>query len=120
MLIPRPHHAQFAKDKMVEHSLNTRKFAELVGVSPSYISQVMNGKRPPSDNIAKTIADLLCDTHEEREYYLFCVGLAQRVSFIPETRSELEIYRDFEARLLANYYREKGAGDDHQISPLAG
>jgi transcriptional regulator with XRE-family HTH domain len=54
------------RDKRVEKGFSLRKFAELVGVSPTYLSQVEQGNvRPPTADRVKRMAELLGENPDE-------------------------------------------------------
>lgn len=54
------------RDKRVEKGFSLRKFAELVGVSPTYLSQVEQGNaQPPTADRVKRMAELLGDNPDE-------------------------------------------------------
>jgi transcriptional regulator with XRE-family HTH domain len=65
---------QWLRDKRVEKKFSLRKFAELVGVSPTYLSQVEQGNiAPPTAERVKKMAQLLGENPDEM------IGLADRV-----------------------------------------
>lgn len=52
--------------KRVEKGFSLRKFAELVGVSPTYLSQVEQGNaQPPTADRVKRMAEILEDNPDE-------------------------------------------------------
>lgn len=54
------------RDKRVEKGFSLRKFAELVGVSPTYLSQVEQGNvMPPTADRVKRMAELLGENPDE-------------------------------------------------------
>ncbi len=54
------------RDKRVQKGFSLRKFAELVGVSPTYLSQVEQGNvMPPTADRVKRIAELLGENADE-------------------------------------------------------
>ena len=67
-----------------------RQIAKELGVSPSYLSQVMNGKRPASDkllsnpsfevlsNVKQSVKQKV-DTPSANSYNIFCAEVAQLV-----------------------------------------
>ena len=73
---------QFLREKRVEKGFSLRKFAGLVGISPTYLSQVEQGKiaKPPTAERVKKMAELLGENSDE------WIGLAGR---IPEDLSEI-------------------------------
>jgi len=73
---------QLLREKRVEKGYSLRKFAEKVGVSPTYLSQVEQGKveKPPTSERVKKMAELLGENTDE------WIGLAGRV---PEDLSEI-------------------------------
>ena len=66
---------QLLREKRVEKGFSLRKFAELVGISPTYLSQVEQGKieNPPTAERVKKMAELLGENPDE------WTGLAGRV-----------------------------------------
>ena len=66
---------QLLREKRVEKGFSLRKFAELVGISPTYLSQVEQGKieKPPTAERVKKMAELLGENPDE------WIGLAGRV-----------------------------------------
>ena len=74
--------------KRKEKSL--RQMAREIGVSPSYLSQVRHGKRPPSQRVLSSIHKVLSDlgdsvqqnqvdTHPAKSYNTLCAEVAQLV-----------------------------------------
>jgi transcriptional regulator with XRE-family HTH domain len=54
------------RDKRIEKGFSLRKFAELVGVSPTYLSQVEQGNvMPPTADRVKRMAELLGENSDE-------------------------------------------------------
>src|SRR3984893_8576741 len=54
------------REKRVEKGFSLRKFAELVGVSPTYLSQVEQGNaQPPTADRVKRMAEILEDNPDE-------------------------------------------------------
>lgn len=54
------------RDKRVEKGFSLRKFAEAVGVSPTYLSQVEQGNvMPPTADRVKRMAELLGENPDE-------------------------------------------------------
>ncbi len=54
------------REKRVEKGFSLRKFAQLVGVSPTYLSQVEQGNvDPPTADRVKRMAELLGDQPDE-------------------------------------------------------
>ena len=47
------------REKRLERNLSMRKFAEIIDVSPAYISQIENKQFIPSEQIIKAIAEAL-------------------------------------------------------------
>ncbi len=41
----------------MQKGLKSKQMAEILGVSPAYLSQIENGVRPPSDEIVKKLCD---------------------------------------------------------------
>ena len=70
------------REKRVEKGFSLRKFAKLVGISPTYLSQVEQGKieKPPTAERVKKMAELLGENPDE------WIGLAGRV---PDDLSEI-------------------------------
>lgn len=63
------------REKRVEKGFSLRKFAQLVGVSPTYLSQVEQGNvDPPTADRVKCMADLFGENPDE------WIALAGRVS----------------------------------------
>jgi HTH-type transcriptional regulator, competence development regulator len=57
---------QFLRDKRVAKGFSLRKFAELVGVSPTYLSQVeQDNVDPPTADRVKRMAELLGESVDE-------------------------------------------------------
>jgi transcriptional regulator with XRE-family HTH domain len=57
---------QLLREKRVEKGFSLRKFAELVGVSPTYLSQVEQGNvMPPTADRVKRMAELLGENPDE-------------------------------------------------------
>jgi transcriptional regulator with XRE-family HTH domain len=57
---------QLLRDKRVEKGFSLRKFAELVGVSPTYLSQVEQGNaQPPTAGRVKRMAEILGENPDE-------------------------------------------------------
>ncbi len=77
-------HAPFGRllrDKRIEKGFSLRKFAELVGVSPTYLSQVEQGNvMPPTADRVKRMTELLGENSDE------WIALAGRV---PEDLPEI-------------------------------
>lgn len=73
---------QMLRAKRLEKDFSLRKFAELVGISPTYLSQVEQGKieKPPTAERVKKMAELLGENPDE------WIGLAGR---LPEDLSEI-------------------------------
>jgi transcriptional regulator with XRE-family HTH domain len=54
------------RDKRIAKGFSLRKFAELVGVSPTYLSQVEQGNvQPPTADRVKRMAELLGENPDE-------------------------------------------------------
>ncbi|GIW56343.1 MAG: hypothetical protein KatS3mg082_3019 [Nitrospiraceae bacterium] len=69
------------RDKRIAKGFSLRKFAELVGVSPTYLSQVEQGNvQPPTADRVKRMAELLGENPDE------WIALAGRV---PEDLPEI-------------------------------
>lgn len=66
---------QLLREKRVEKGFSLRKFAGLVGISPTYLSQVEQGKieKPPTAERVKRMAELLGENPDE------LIALAGRV-----------------------------------------
>jgi transcriptional regulator with XRE-family HTH domain len=75
------------REKRVEKGFSLRKFAQLVGVSPTYLSQVEQGNvDPPTADRAKRMAELLGENPDE------WTALAGRVpEDLPEIIQETEV-----------------------------
>lgn len=72
---------QWLREKRVAKSFSLRKFAELVGVSPTYLSHVEQGNAdPPTADRVKKMAELLGENADEM------IGLAGRM---PEDLPEI-------------------------------
>jgi len=57
---------QRLRERRVEKGFSLRKFAELVGISPTYLSQVeQDNADPPTADRVKRIAELLCESVDE-------------------------------------------------------
>lgn len=51
---------EFVREKRIQKGLSLRRFAELVALSPAYVSQIENGiQSPPPADRARTIAEVL-------------------------------------------------------------
>jgi transcriptional regulator with XRE-family HTH domain len=70
------------REKRIEKGYSLRKFAELVDVSPTYLSQVEQGKveRPPTAERVRKMAELLGENPDQ------WIGLAGRM---PEDLAEI-------------------------------
>ena len=65
---------QWLREKRLAKGFSLRKFAELVGVSPTYLSHVEQGNSdPPTADRVKTMAELLGENADEM------IGLAGRM-----------------------------------------
>jgi transcriptional regulator with XRE-family HTH domain len=72
---------QLLREKRIEKGFSLRKFAQLVGVSPTYLSQVEQGNvDPPTADRVKRMAELLGENPDE------WIALAGRV---PEDLPEI-------------------------------
>lgn len=72
---------ELLREKRIEKKFSLRKFAELVGVSPTYLSQVEQGNvMPPTADRVKRMAELLDENSDE------WIALAGRV---PEDLPEI-------------------------------
>lgn len=57
---------QFVRDRRTAKELSLRKFAELVGVSPTYLSQVEQGNcDPPTAERVRRMAEILGENADE-------------------------------------------------------
>jgi transcriptional regulator with XRE-family HTH domain len=57
---------QFVRDRRTAKGLSLRKFAELVGVSPTYLSQVEKGNcDPPTAERVRRMAEILGENADE-------------------------------------------------------
>jgi transcriptional regulator with XRE-family HTH domain len=57
---------ELLREKRIEKGFSLRKFAELVGVSPTYLSQVEQGNvTPPTADRVKRMAELLGENPDE-------------------------------------------------------
>ena len=57
---------QFLREKRIKKGFSLRKFAELVGVSPTYLSQVeQDNVDPPTADRVKRMAELLGESVDE-------------------------------------------------------
>lgn len=67
---------QMLREKRIEKGFSLRKFAELSGVSPTYLSQVEQGKvvKPPTAERVKKMAELLDEIPDQ------WIALAGRVA----------------------------------------
>jgi transcriptional regulator with XRE-family HTH domain len=74
MTLKRRTFGQLLREKRIEKGFSLRKFAELVGISPTYLSQVeQDNADPPTAERVKRMADLLGENTDE------WIGLAGRV-----------------------------------------
>ena len=75
------------REKRVEKGFSLRKFAQLVGVSPTYLSQVEQGNvDPPTADRVKCMAELLGENPDE------WIALAGRVAEdLPEIIHQAEV-----------------------------
>lgn len=72
---------QILRDKRLSSKISLRKFAEMVGVSPTYLSQVeQNNVMPPTADRVKCMAEILGESADE------WIALAGRV---PDDLSEI-------------------------------
>jgi len=72
---------QALREKRIEKGISLRKFAEQVGISPTYLSQVEQGNvDPPTADRVKRMAEILADNADE------WIALAGRV---PEDLPEI-------------------------------
>ena len=63
---PKNQFGQMVRSKRVAKGFSLRKFAELVGVSPTYLSQVEQGNvMPPTADRVKRMAELLDENPDE-------------------------------------------------------
>jgi len=67
MTTERQHFGSLARQKRVDKGYSLRKFAELVGVSPTYLSLVEKGKveRPPTAERVRKMAELLGESPDQ-------------------------------------------------------
>jgi transcriptional regulator with XRE-family HTH domain len=111
---------QFVRDRRTAKELTLRKFAELVGVSATYLSQVEQGNcDPPTAERVRRIAEILGENADELTALAGRVpddlpGILQKqparlAAFIREvsdlTPDQLEVLAD-QARRLKNRSRE--------------
>lgn len=48
------------KQNRIKNNITLRSFADKIGISPSYLSEIENGKKPPpDDNIVKKMCNVL-------------------------------------------------------------
>ena len=60
------HFGQFVRDRRTAKGLSLRKFAELVGVSATYLSQVEQGNcDPPTAGRVRRMAEILGENSDE-------------------------------------------------------
>jgi transcriptional regulator with XRE-family HTH domain len=63
------HHKSFGealREKRIERGFSLRKFAQLVGISPTYLSQVEQGNNdPPTADRVKRMSELLGENPDE-------------------------------------------------------
>src|SRR5438128_1251926 len=60
------HFGQFVRDRRTAKGLSLRKFAEMVGVSPTYVSQVEQGNcDPPTAERVRRMAEVLGENVDE-------------------------------------------------------
>ncbi len=57
--IPTPTLAETIRIRMAEMNLNQKTVSELIGVSPSRVSEYLNGKSEPTLSVARTICQKL-------------------------------------------------------------
>ncbi len=99
----------YVREKRVSHGHSLRKFAELVGVSPTYLSKVEQGNyAPPTVDRVKRIAELLDENVDE------LVALAGR---IPEDLPGIIMQHPTQ---MPELVREAGELDDDQIQQIRG
>lgn len=80
----------FINKKRTEKRLSVRRFAELIGVSPVYASNIETGIRSaPSKEILLKISKVLILSKDEQEYLL---DLAAESKNTPSIASDLIIY----------------------------
>jgi transcriptional regulator with XRE-family HTH domain len=104
---------QWLREKRVAKGFSLRKFAEQVGVSPTYLSHVEQGEAdPPTAERVKKMASLLNENADEM------IALAGRVpedlpeiiqshpSKIPELLREMDGLTDDQLLVVVNYVRE--------------
>src|SRR5579885_2692233 len=119
---------QWLRKKRVAKGFSLRKFAEEVGVSPTYLSHVEQGEAdPPTAERVKKMASLLDENADEM------IALAGRVpedlpeiiqghpSKIPELLREMDGLTDDQLLVIVNYVRElkkrKGNGSTRHLTP---
>lgn len=67
MTAPKPKFGTFIRDRRTAKGYSLRRFAELVGVSPTYLSHVEQGKvdSPPTADRIQKMAELLGESADE-------------------------------------------------------
>lgn len=67
MTAPKPKFGPFIRDRRTAKGYSLRRFAELVGVSPTYLSHVEQGKvdSPPTADRIQKMAELLGESADE-------------------------------------------------------
>jgi transcriptional regulator with XRE-family HTH domain len=118
---------QWLREKRVAKGFSLRKFAEEVGVSPTYLSHVEQGEAdPPTAERVKKMASLLDENADEM------IALAGRVpedlpeiiqshpSRIPELLREMDGLTDEQLLVVVNYVRglkkRKGNGSARHLT----
>lgn len=98
---------QMLREKRIAKGFSLRKFAELVGVSPTYLSQVEQGNAdPPTAERVKEMAELL-DEHPDE-----LIALAGRV---PE---DLSAIIQKQPTRIPELIREAGGLSEDQLEQL--
>lgn len=82
--------SEYLKRKRIEKNIKAKTMAELLSISPAYLSSLENGsRRPPSFELLKKTADIL-DLNTNERYLLF--DLAGENKQPPELSKDLTEY----------------------------
>lgn len=112
--LARPHVAQFIVEKIRFKGTTAKEAAKLLNTSAPVLSMVMNGRRSPNAELVEAFCNHFCDSEKEASTLRFLAELSRRVSFTPKTEAELEIYVEFEKRLIENHEAwQEGSRDGH-------
>ncbi|MEO1537219.1 MAG: helix-turn-helix transcriptional regulator [Pseudomonadota bacterium] len=117
--IARPAYAQVIAGALRQLDWTSKDAAAKIGVSPSMMSMFANGRRVPNEANALRISEEMLRDKSEKERFLFLVELARRISFEPRTQKELEIYVEFEFKLIENFEKERVGQDNGKVAQVA-